>query len=220
MKKTFIHQPDFLPWIGFFEKLKLSNLFIILDDVQFLRRGWHHRDKIKIRDNWMWLTVPIKKNKFEAMIKDIKIDYSYNWIDKHLKTLSFYYNKADFFNVHFSEISKIYNKKKKFLIDLNTDFIFYITKIFKLKFDYILSSSLNVETSGKNRIIELLKKTDSKLYITGKPSLDYLDINVFKKEEIDIYIHEYKMKNYKQLNGKFIDKLSVIDFIMNSNENI
>ena len=81
-----IHQPDFMPWIGFFDKIKKSDVYIILDDVQFSRSGWTHRDKFLSKDRKIqWLTVPIKKKgNFFSKISDVQIDYQTNWIDKHL----------------------------------------------------------------------------------------------------------------------------------------
>ena len=86
MKKVFIHQPDFIPWLGYFKKLYLCDEFIILDDVQFNRRGFTHRDKILTSDGPSWLTIPIKKKgNFKTNINQVLIDNSTNWKKKTFK---------------------------------------------------------------------------------------------------------------------------------------
>ena len=84
MKTVCIHQPDFLPWLGFFDRLTQSDVFVVLDNVQFLRRGWHHRDKIKASNGEMWLTVPVKKSgRYEQLINQTEIENSTHWQDQH-----------------------------------------------------------------------------------------------------------------------------------------
>ena len=74
-----IHQPDFIPWVGYFEKIRLSKKFYILDDVQLSRRGWTHRDKLIINNIEKWITIPIKKGNYDSLIKDIEIDNDIQW---------------------------------------------------------------------------------------------------------------------------------------------
>ena len=91
-----IHQPDFLPWLGFFDRWEKSDLYIVLDDVQFIRRGWQHRDKIKTSQGIKWLTVPvIKKNKYFQKINEVKINNSIDWRKNHLNIIEESYRKAD-----------------------------------------------------------------------------------------------------------------------------
>ena len=87
MIKTVIHQPDFLPWLGFFDKISFADQFIVLDDVQFSRRGWTHRDKIDIGGKIRWLTVPVKKANYDQAINKIEISYENDWIDYHFNIL-------------------------------------------------------------------------------------------------------------------------------------
>ena len=96
-----IHQPDFIPWIGFFDRLIKSDIFVVLDNVQYIRQGWHHRDKIKTASGSMWLTVPVKKKgRYEQLINEVEIDYSQNWQSKHLKTIHHNYGHAKYFSTH------------------------------------------------------------------------------------------------------------------------
>ena len=106
-----IHQPDFMPWLGFFDRWARSDLYIALDDVQFLRRGWHHRDKIKTLQGVQWLTVPVeKKGKYTQKINEVKIAYETDWRKDHLKTIELNYKKAPNFSNIYKKIRDIYSR--------------------------------------------------------------------------------------------------------------
>jgi len=211
-----IHQPDFLPWLGFFDRWQASDLYIILDDVQFLRRGWHHRDKIKTLDGPRWLTVPvIKKNNFFQEIKDVKIDNAVNWQKKHLRTIELNYKKADNFKGCFEEISRIYNKRYKFLIDFNVALLENVAKSLGIETPFLFSSSFCIKQASSLKLVELVKAVQGTEYLTGLGSKDYLDEELFSYHKIKIVWQNYKQLKYPQLYGEFESKLSVIDYLMN-----
>ena len=142
-----IHQPDFLPWLGFFDRWQKSDLYIVLDDVQFLRRGWQHRDKIKTKEGAAWLTVPvIKKGKHDQLIRDVKIDNGTNWRYKHLKTIESNYSKAPNFEDCFKRIKEIYDKKHLFLIDLNMDILQWVDIELRITTPYVFASAYDVKS--------------------------------------------------------------------------
>lgn len=217
MKKVFIHQPDFIPWLGYFKKLYLCDEFIILDDVQFNRRGFTHRDKILTSDGPSWLTIPIKKKgNFKTNINQVLIDNSTNWKKKHLNSLFFNYKQSLYFEENFVKIEKIYEQKFDKLIDFNIKTISIISKILTIpKKKQLFSSSLNIKEKKNEKIINLLKKVDAKIYLTGNPSMEYLNLADFEKNNINISIIDDKLKIYKQNSKKFYDKISSLDFIFN-----
>ena len=104
-----IHQPDFIPWYGFFERWAKADVLILLDDVQFLRRGWHHRDKIKSPNGTSWLTVPVvKSGRFSQLIKDVEILGTGNWAHRHLERIRYAYRNAPSFEVGFGKVNEVY----------------------------------------------------------------------------------------------------------------
>ena len=213
---TTIHQPDFMPWIGYFDKIKSSNLLIYLDDVQFSRTGWTHRDKIKILDNYSWLTVPIeKKNNYYQLIKDVQIKDSHDLPKIHLSLIKNAYRKSKNFDHVFPDLETIYNKKFKFLIDINIEIIDLFCNILDIKKKTLFSSEYNLETKSSERLIGLLEVNNSKRYITGEPSKSYIDVDLFKKKEIEIIWHELDEKEYIKKQSKFDRNLSTLDFLMN-----
>lgn len=215
LKIVTIHQPDFIPWLGFFERWKKSDIFIILDDVQFLRRGWHHRDKIKTSEGAKWLTVPVtKKNKYNQLIKNVLIDNSSDWRGKHLRTIEHNYKKAPYYDYYFNEISKIYNKNHEKLIDLNMDFLGFIADEFKIKSPTRASSEYKINSSSTQRLLDLVLAVNGNIYLTGSGSQDYLEEKIFKNNDIQVQWQKYEQTVYPQLHGVFIPMLSTIDYLM------
>ena len=216
-----IHQPDFLPWLGFFDRWNKSDLYIILDDVQFLRRGWHHRDKIKTRNGSRWLTVPVlKKGNYNQLIRDVKIDNGTNWRYKHLKTLEMNYKKAPNFEYCFKKIKKIYNEKNIFLIDLNMYLLRFVAAELRITTPTVFASDFNVKSSSTQRLIDLVKTSGGTDYLTGLRSKDYLNESYFKKENINVIWQEFQHPIYRQLHGKFVPMLFSFDYLMMRASNI
>ena len=210
-----IHQPDFLPWLGFFDRWQKSDLYIILDDVQFLRRGWHHRDKIKTREGARWLTVPVvKKGQYHQLFRDVKIDNDTHWRNKHLKTIEINYKKAPNFELYFEKIQNIYNKQYLFLIDLNIELLHFLSDKLGITTPYIFASDNKITSTSTQRLVDLVKVVDGTDYLTGLGSKDYLDESHLKKKKIKVIWHDFHHPIYSQLHGEFIPMLSSFDYLM------
>jgi len=214
-----IHQPDFLPWLGFFDRWKKSNLYIVLDDVQFLRQGWHHRDRIMTTKGPSWLTVPVyKKNKYTQLIRDVKIDNKTSWRKSHLRTIEVNYKKAPGFDNYFSKIEDIYAKNHPSLIDLNMDLLKLIADEFKIEIPLRMASEYKIKSDSTQRLVDLVKAAGGTKYLTGVGSRDYLDESLFHKEGIEVIWQEYEHPVYKQLHGEFVSGLSAVDYLMMSDK--
>ena len=210
-----IHQPDFLPWLGFFDRWQESNIYIVLDDVQFLRRGWHHRDKIKAQNGVQWLTVPVqKKSRYHQTIKEVRINNEVNWRYKHLKTIQTAYGKASNFDLNYGRLSEIYNRDYDLLISFNMNLLRLCSKMLGINTPVVFASEFNVKSTGSRRLVDLVKSVGGDDYLTGSGSRDYLDEAIFKKEGINVCWQEFKNPVYKQLHGGFEEMLSVLDFLM------
>jgi hypothetical protein len=190
---------------------------VVLDHVQFIKRGWQHRDKIKTKEGSIWLSVPIKnKGNYKQALKDTEIDYSQDWIRKHLNTLAFNYQKAAYWKEFFPEIKKIYEKKHPCLIDLSLDFINYFLKIMEISIDICHSSELKAQGTKSELLLDLCRKCSASQYITGMGSKNYLDEDLFKKENIEVVFKAFEEKEYsQQFDTEFIPFLSAIDALFN-----
>lgn len=210
-----IHQPDFLPWLGFFDRWVKSDLYIVLDDVQFLRRGWHNRDKIKTKDGVKWLTVPVvRKGRGDQIIRDVKIDYGSNWHQKHLGTIEANYKKAPHFDACFETVCQIYSKKQSFLFDLNMDLLRFVGDELGITSPLVFASDYNIGSAGSRRLLDLVKAVSGSAYLTGEGSKAYLNETLFSREKIQVVWQEFEHPVYRQLHGRFVPMLSVLDFLM------
>jgi len=210
-----IHQPDFLPWLGFFDRWAKSDLYIVLDDVQFLRRGWHNRDKIKTKAGVRWLTVPvISKGLYFQHIRDVRIDNETNWRRKHLGTIKANYREAPNFERCFRKIEEIYSEGHRFILDLNLDLLRFAAGELGIATPFVLASTLDTGRKSTERLVELVKAVGGTVYMTGQGSKAYLDEQRFCVERIRVLWQEFEHPAYGQLHGDFVPMLSVMDFLM------
>ncbi|MBT6053524.1 MAG: WbqC family protein [Candidatus Scalindua sp.] len=210
-----VHQPDFVPWLGFFDRWEKSDLYIVLDDVQFIRRGWYHRDKIKTQNGIKWITVPVhKKGRYHQTIKEVKIDHHENWRQRHLETIQMAYKKAPNFDIVYGRLSEIYNRDHDLLINFNMTLLRLCSKMLGMNTPVVFASEFNVKSTGSRRLVDLVKSVEGKEYLTGSGSKDYLDEELFKQAGINVCWQKFEHPVYKHLHGDFEKKLSVLDFLM------
>lgn len=216
MSKVFIHQPDFCPWLNFFMRAKHSDYFVVLDNVQFNRRGWFNRDLIKTKNGAYKITIPIKKEPRDSLlIKNVKFSNYDDWKKVFFKTLEVNYSKSKFFHENILILNNLFNEDFVYLIDLNIKLINYFFSIFSIKTKLIFSSELRLSSYKNKLIVDICNKLNCKEYITGKGSDDYLDLDEFKKNNISLNQNVNFNDKYLQINGTFMKDLSVLDFYFN-----
>ena len=157
MNKVLIHQPEYIPWVNFFLRLKKCDILVILDDVQFSRRSFQNRNLIINNNNEIYLTVPVKKNKFKSKINEIKIDYSTDWMQSHLKSLYHSYKKREYFDIIYEDFKKILKYKFEYLAELNIFILKHLIKKFNLKCKIHLSSKLDYNSQKSDLILYLFE---------------------------------------------------------------
>ena len=212
-----IHQPDFIPWLGFFDRLAASDVYVVLDDVQLLRKGWHNRDRIKTRGGAMWLTVPVKKKgKYHQTIGETGIDSGRDWRGKHLAALRANYAKAPNFDAVFPRLEAIYAKGHERLLDLNMDLLGYCMEALGIKVRTVMASDFGVTTTGTARLVELVRDVGGDVYLSGTGAEAYLEEALFKDAGIRVAWQRFDHPVYPQLHGDFEPGLSAIDYLMNA----
>jgi hypothetical protein len=219
-KTVVIHQPDFLPYLGFFHRLLHCDHFIILDHVQLLKRGWHHRDMIKGPGGKHWLTVPIKRSSTRPPINEAVIDYSANWVEKHLKTISHFYKRTPFFNSLYPRLEEVYQRNYQMLVDLNIALLDLFNDFFSISVETTMSSSLEMQSRKSALILELVQAVNGTHYLSGDGARDYLDPALFADSGIQLLWQDFHHPVYRQLHGNFIAHLSCLDFAMNCGPDI
>lgn len=210
-----IHQPNFLPWIGFFYKILKSDIFVLLDIVQFSKNSYQNRVKIKIPQGALWLTVPVIHN-FGQLTKDVKINNNEKWKDKHLKTLEMNYKRAPYFEIIYSMLKDIYHKKEwEFITDFNIELINTVCNFIEIKTKIVVASSLDVKGSSTDLLIDIVKKLGGTTYLSGKGGIKYQDEEKFKNNMISLIYTDFKHPIYPQLWGEFVEGLSILDLLFN-----
>lgn len=213
-KTVVIHQPDFLPYLGFFNRLLHSDLFVILNDVQFLRRGWHHRDMIKTKDGEKWITLGIKKAPQNTQINEIYLNDE-NWQEQHLNLIKQSYAKAKYFEEIFPFIEKLYSQKYEKMIDINLASIKMLLELFDINIEIIFSIKFNLNSKSNQLLVDLLKRVGATHYLSGIGAKDYYDNKPFEEANIKVLWQDFKHPVYPQLHGEFIPYLSSIDLLFN-----
>jgi len=215
-----IHQPMYLPYPGLFNKMKNVDIFVFGDDAQYSRRYYYNRNRIKTPNGALMLTVPLIKP-FGKKLNEIKIDNNKNWQKKHLKSLYTWYKKADYFEDYIKFFEEVYNTEWQTLHELNMKTLFYLMEQLDIKVKVYFTSDLlrDYTPTGKTqRIIDICKKLNANVYLSGIGGKNYLEPILFEKNKIKLEFQNYKPKEYKQLWGPFIPNLSVVDLLFNLGE--
>jgi len=211
-----IHQPDFFPYPGFFNKIFLSDVFIILDRTQF-EFGITNRNKIITPEGtWKRISIPVKNDQKFFQNNDVKINNDMNWKEKNLDLISKSYSKSKFFDLYNTPINSIFEEKWEYLIDLNIKILKTIFEWLDVKTKIIFESELNVKGTSSEKLLNICKEVKATKYVSGPGGKNYLDEKIFQKNHIDIEYQKYTPISYSQLNSKsFIPNLSILDLLFN-----
>ena len=211
-----IHQPNFMPWLGYFQKMSMADAFIFLDDVQFTKGSYINRTQINTPQGAKWLTIPVKYSFSKGEnIAEVRIDNSQPWLQSHLDQIKTSYYHSPFFKEAWEIIRPLYEKNPS-LIEFNIRALTTLKKILSLDCEIFLSSNLAVQEKGSKRLAVLVKKIHGDVYLSGDGSESYLQKKDFSKRSIDIKYVKYDHPVYPQCdNHGFRLGLSVIDAIFN-----
>lgn len=210
-----IHQPNFIPWLGYFRKMVESDVFIMLDNVQYTKNSFINRNKIKTPQGDMWLTVPVAF-KFGELINEVKINNESNWRKRHLKTLEMDYKKTEFFEQIVGLIEEIYYYKDwQNLCEFNTALVKSIAFYLGLDKKIVNASDLKVHGKSTELLIQIVKQVNGETYLSGSGGTKYQEEDTFVREGIGLQYCGFVHPIYPQQWGDFIPNLSIIDLLFN-----
>lgn len=215
-----IHQSQFIPWLPYFYKILKSDIFIIMDDVQYQKNGLQNRNMIKTPTGESYLTIPVK-SKSTSLINEVEVQNKI-FIVKMLKTLKNNYSKAQYFDCIYGKIQELVESNKYLNLNcLNKDLILLFLELMEANNTKIkYSSEFNFKSKKDDLVIDLIVANNDKQYISGTGGLSYMDMDKFAKNEIDVYLYDFNYVEYKQLWPKvgFIKNLSILDLLFNDLE--
>lgn len=209
-----VSQPMFLPWIGLFEQLRLSNIFIHYDDVQ-LPQGRSFITRVQIRSGRRisWLTAPIDRAKSRERINKIVFFEGEDWRSKHLSTLRHAYARAPFFKLMFELAEGLYRCPSRYVADFNIAAIEQIGRWLGFLPQFLRSSELGILGAGTERLVQLCEFVKADVYLTGHGALKYLNHQKFEERSIAVQYMDYKKAPYRQGRNEFTPYVSILDAI-------
>lgn len=227
MKKVVsAHQPNFLPYLGFFDKMRQSDVFVIRDEVQFVERDYHHRNRIRIdgfcngEPQSKWIRVPVKKEMKE--IRDIRIansvkDKSVPWNISMLRQIKAHYQKTPFFHKYYPGLEEILLAKRERLIALNMEIIEFIKESFNIDTQIVYASKLGYRktTDASEDLIRIAQAVNADVYLSGNGGTAYLKENLFRQAGIELQYQKFTHPAYRQRYPGFACNLASIDALFN-----
>ena len=211
-----IHQPNFVPYLGFFNKFKKSDIFVLYDHVQYTKNDFHNRNRLKVNGSAHWLTIPVSV-KLGQKINEVEfVDKSF--INRHLQLIKQNYSKTKYFSEIFSDIENIYNNT---ISDNLVDFNISLLKLIFNKFDsskkVYLSSDLNIDFNKKSTeaLVDVCRCVKADKYLSGGGAKDYLEESFFINNKIELMWQDFNHPEYEQMGDNFLPNLSVLDSLFN-----
>jgi hypothetical protein len=212
-----INQPAYLPWLGCFHRIAISDLHIVLDHVQFEKNSFANRNKVRAGQGWCWLTVPLKtKGQFGALeLNRVEIDRSRNWAAKHWATLSQSYARAPYFEEHREVLESVYGSTWHRLSDLTRALTHYQLRALNIATPLRYSSEMNIEGAKDELVLELCRAVGATVYISGPLGRNYLRPHLFERAGISVVYHDYLHPRYHQIHPGFEPQMAALDLLFN-----
>lgn len=213
--KVSINQPAYIPWLGYFERIDYADVHIVLDHVQFEKNSFTNRNKIISNQGPQWLTIPISKGvNGEATINKVQVS-NHRWIKNHLKSIVQNYSKAPYFDQYFDLFKSLLESKKDSLnfLEIIESINLKILELLEINTPIIYSNDLNIKTKKSTLILDICKSQNATQYISGINGKDYLELDIFRANDISIIYQSYQHPLYGQKGDKFTSYLSVLDLL-------
>lgn len=217
MKRIAILQSNYIPWKGYFDIIKSVDEFVFLDDVQYTRRDWRNRNKIKTQHGIQWLTIPVEVGgKGNVAINEVKVADS-GWGKSHWETIKRSYAKAEHFADYKELFAELYlNTNEEYLSLINYKFIKAICEMLRIKTKLLWSNEVSGILEKSERLLEICKALKGDIYLSGPAAKDYLNTGMFEAVNIKVEWMDYGgYPEYRQLFPPFDHYVSVIDLLFN-----
>jgi len=208
-----VHQPNYLPYLGFFHKMNRADVFVLYDTAEYSKNGLTNRNRIKTANGVQWLTVPVQKASSRP-IKDVEIA-SGVWAMKHAKSLQANYQRARYFSTYFPELKSILMREWANVSSLNAALIECLRRWLSIETTLVLASTLPPpqEDDATEKILHITQACGGSVYLSGPRGKDYLDTGKFR--DIRLEYDVFHPRPYPQLHGAFIPNLSAVDALFN-----
>ena len=216
-----IHQPAYLPWLGYFDKIRRADVFIYLDSVQFQKQSFQNRNKIRTAKGWTWLTVPVetKGRLYDTPLCDLPINNRVNWRRKHRAAIAQNYTKAPHFEAVMALLDAFYGRDWERLSDLCYEMLLAFNARLGIDTTIVKASTLSgVEGDKSELILNLCRQQGARRYLAGTLGRNYLEEAAFAEAGIEIDYQDYQHPVYSQVYPGFEPYMGIVDLLMNEAE--
>jgi WbqC-like protein len=216
--KVAIHQPHYLPWLGYVAKWAAADRFIFLDTVQYEKNGWQNRNRIKTSQGPRWLTVPVQA-RLATAIRDVVVDAGQPWAARHLRTIELAYARAPHFGRYRDGLGAFYARAWDRLAPLAAASAEWLARALGVTTQVTLASALDlgpatVEADPTARLVALCRAVGADTYLAGRDGARYMDLARFRAAGIAVEAQDYAHPVYAQLHGEFVTALSALDLLL------
>ncbi len=213
--KVAIHQPNYLPWIGYFHKMALADVLVLLDTAQFSKDSYTQRTRIRTKDGWMWLTIPVEKEYHFMPIRDVRMPREAKWRKKHLAAIVSNYSRSERFDGDF--ISGYFGRDYGTLQEFNEAGIFYLKDKLGVKCRVLRASELEPDPALRSTgmLVDIVERAGGDTYVSGAGGEKYMDVSAFEARGIRLEFARYRPEEYRQRWDGFQPYMSAIDLLFN-----
>jgi len=210
-----VHQPQYLPWLGYFDKIDRADIFVLLDNVQFKKNEWQNRNRIKTAQGSQWLTVPVRY-KFSQLINQVEINNRDKWQHRQRQAIISNYKKAPYWSLLEEFFEEIFLSKWQYISQLNIYVMKKLTELLGITTPIYVASELGeFPEDPDDRLIAMAKHFDADTYLAGGGGREYMNMEKYAESGIEVIFQEYRHPVYNQLFGDFKPFMSVVDLIYN-----
>ncbi|MBI3083963.1 MAG: WbqC family protein [Candidatus Omnitrophica bacterium] len=212
-----IHQPAYLPWLGYFHKILQADLFVLLDTVQMEKNGFVNRNRVWTPQGVQWLTVPVlMKGHTHSSLQEMRINPAASWKSKHLRTLALSYVKRPHYPRYAGDIERLLVASGEDLTPFLARMLAYFLEALGLKEKrVVLASTLAPEGKATTLLLDICKKAGATSYLSGVAGRDYLERKPFEEAGIEVVFQDFRHPRYDQGRPGFEPNLALVDALFN-----
>ena len=208
-----IHQPQFMPWLGYLDKIDQADLFVVLDSVQFKKNEWQNRNRIRTAQGWQWITVPVL-HKFGQRLDEVRINQQRDWQGRHLRALKMHYGQAPYRDQYLGGLREIYRRSWDRLADVNLAVIRWLLEVFGINTPLRLASAMHLRHGPTDRLIDICREVRATQYLAGPGAAHYMDRKSFEAAGVQLEEQQFRHPIYPQCYEPFVPGMAAIDLLL------
>jgi len=214
-RRVVILQSAYLPWRGYFDLIDDADLFVVFDDVQYTRRDWRNRNRIKNANGVHWITVPVRFSRARPTpIDRTPIDHDQPWVRHHVNAITHAYARAPFFGEVTRPLFEILDQRHGSISELNVALIRQICSMLEIDTPIVTSRTLDASGSKTERLVSVMDKVEGTSYLSGPAARSYLEPEKFEQRGFTVEYKVYEYPPYPQLHGPFQEAMSIVDLLV------